>query len=133
MPQAPANKGQKLPPEPLTAGEVKRLMDACVGPSAVTIRNRALIAVVYRSGLRISEAIALMPKGLDPKLGSLRVLHGKGTRSRMVGMDEGGWEVLKTWLTRRKELGLSDGQEVFCTLAGLPLKSAYVRSLLPRL
>jgi len=133
MPTVPANKGLKLPPEPLSADEVGRLMEACAGESGVSVRNRALIAVMYRAGLRISEAIALMPKDLDPRLGTLRVLHGKGDRARVVGMDQGGWLVLERWLACRSRLGLGQGQAVFCTLRGGPLKSAYLRSLLPRL
>ena len=46
------------------------------------IRNRALLAVLFRSGLRISGALALYPKDLDPVGGSLRVLHGKGNKAR---------------------------------------------------
>src|SRR5262249_7599059 len=46
------------------------------------IRNRALLAVLFRSGLRVSEALALFPKDLDPSGGTLRVLHGKGNKAR---------------------------------------------------
>ena len=49
------NKGRKLPPEPLTAQEVKDLLRACSTRAATGVRNRALIAVLYRAGLRISE------------------------------------------------------------------------------
>lgn len=129
----PANKGQKLPPEPLTSGEVKALLDACSQRAPTGVRNRALIVLLYRAGLRISEALALMPKDLDAAAGTLRVLHGKGDRSRLVGLDSGAWAVLQLWLEKRRSQGLTARQRVFCTLQGEPLKAAYVRSLLPRL
>ncbi len=61
----PSNKGKKLPPEPLSADDVKGLIRACSKRASTGIRNRALIAVLYRAGLRIGEALALLPKDLD--------------------------------------------------------------------
>lgn len=51
-------KGTKYPVEPLTRAEVERLLQACSGGATGT-RNRALIGVLWRSGLRVSEALAL--------------------------------------------------------------------------
>ena len=85
----PANKGRKLPPEPLTAEEVKGLIRACSKRASTGVRNRALIVVLYRAGLRISEALALLPKDLDAQASTIRVLHGKGDHDRVVGLDAG--------------------------------------------
>jgi site-specific recombinase XerD len=131
--RTPANKGKKLPAEPLTQEEVKALIRACSMRAQTGIRNRALIVVMYRAGLRVSEALALMPKDLNTDDGSLRVLHGKGDRSRLVGLDTGAMAVLQVWLERRAALGLNGKQRIFCTLKGRPLKTGYVRTLLPRL
>ena len=48
------NRGRRFPPEVLTADEVGHLMDACSRKSVTGIRNRVLIATLYRAGLRIS-------------------------------------------------------------------------------
>src|SRR5580704_16684213 len=56
--KAAPNKGRKFPPEPLTPREVLALIDACARGSA-GMRNRALIALLWRTGLRVSEALAL--------------------------------------------------------------------------
>jgi site-specific recombinase XerD len=61
------------------------------------------------------------------------VLHGKGDKARIVGLDKITWGYVQRWLDRRKELGLNGRQSVFCTLKGEALESAYVRNLLPRL
>lgn len=44
------------------------------------MRNRALIVVLYRGGLRLSEALALHPKDVDAKSGTVTVLRGKGDK-----------------------------------------------------
>ncbi len=129
----PANKGRKLPPEPLSADEVRALIQACSKRAATGVRNRALIVTLYRAGLRISEALALLPKDLDAQAGTIRVLHGKGDHDRVVGLDAGAWAILQLWLDRRAALGINGHARVFSTLKGKPVKSAYVRTLLPRL
>jgi site-specific recombinase XerD len=129
----PWNRGRKLPPEVLTRAEVDALMRACSKRAPTGIRNRALIAVLYRGQLRISEALALKPKDLDRKAGTVRVLHGKGDRSRTIGLDDGAWAILQLWLESRHRLGLSGRHPVFCTLEGKSVLPSYCRSLLSRL
>ena len=129
----PANKGKKLPPEPLSPDEVKGLIRACSKRAATGIRNRALIVVLYRAGLRVSESLALLPKDLDQANSTIRVLHGKGDHDRVVGLDAGAWAILQLWLDRRAAAGINGRSPVFCTLKGKAVKPAYVRALLPRL
>ena len=129
----PANKGRKLPPEPLSPDEVKALIRACSKRAATGIRNRALIVMLYRAGLRISEALALLPKDLDPANSTIRVLHGKGDHDRVVGLDAGAWAILQLWLDRRAAIGINGHSPGVLYPQGPPMKSAYVRTLLPRL
>jgi site-specific recombinase XerD len=129
----PANKGQKLPPEPLTADEMNSLLRTCSHRAPTGIRNKALIVILWRAGLRCTEALSILPKDLDHAHGTIRVLMGKGKRSRVVGLDPEAWAVLQRWLDRRHELGINGRSPVFCTLRGEPLSPQYVRNLLPRL
>jgi site-specific recombinase XerD len=128
-----SNKGRRFPPEILTADEVHRLIRAASNRAPTGIRNRALIVVMYRAGLRVSEALGLRPKDVDRSLGSIRVLQGKGGRARTVGLDPEAFAVLERWLDQRAEKGLNGRHRIFCTLTGKPLETAYVRGLLPRL
>ena len=89
--------------------------------------------MLYRAGLRISEALALFPKDLDAEAGTIRVLHGKGDKARVVGLDAGAWAILEMWLDKRTAAGISGRAPVFCTLKGKPVKPGYVRTLMPRL
>jgi site-specific recombinase XerD len=129
----PSNKGLKLPAEPLTEDEMRRLIRACSNRAPTGIRNRALLVVLYRGGLRLNEALQLFPKDLAGEHCTLRVLHGKGDRARLVGLDDGAWAILQRWMDRRASLGINRHRRVFCTLAGDPLQPSYVRALLPRL
>ena len=61
-------------------------MAACSPSCPTGLRNRALIAVLYRAGLRIAGALDLHPKDLDLASGAIRVLNGQGGRSRTVGI-----------------------------------------------
>lgn len=123
----------RYPTEVLTEDEVGRLMRACSPKAPTGIRNRALIGTLYRGGLRIGEALALRPKDLNQEAGTVRVLRGKGDRSRTVGLDPGAFALVERWLDVRREIGAGARSPVFCTLAGTPMKDAYVRALLPRL
>ena len=129
----PGNKGRTFPPEPLRPREVLALMEACSRGHAGT-RDRALIAVLWRAGLRISEALALLPKDIDLDEGEIRVLHGKGDRARTAAIDPMGCAVVKEWLEDRATLGATRLQAVFCVISnptiGAPMHAAYVRNKL---
>ena len=58
-------------------------------------------------GLRIGEALALHVKDVDLKEGTIQVLHGKGDRHRVVGIDAGARALLQLWTDTRRALGLS--------------------------
>jgi site-specific recombinase XerD len=87
---------------------------------------------MYRGGLRIGEAHALKPADVDSRAGTTRVLHGKGVRARVVGLDPGGMAMVDRWIDKRAKLGIRT-RALFCTLDGSPLDPSYVRKLLGRL
>ncbi len=92
-----------------------------------------MIVTLYRAGLRISEALALLPKDLDAEAGTVRVLHGKGDKARLVGIDAGALAEIQRWLDRRSALGISAWKPIFCTLEGGNVSPDYVRGLMKRL
>jgi integrase len=74
---APPNKGQRYPADPPTVEEIILVMRQA-GSGRYADRTRALIAILWRAGLRISEALALTESDLEPKSGSVLVRVGKG-------------------------------------------------------
>ena len=111
---APPNKGLRYPAGPPTVEEIILVMRAA-GPGPYADRVQALIAILWRAGLRIGEALALAETDLDPKTGSVLVRSGKGGKRRMVGMDDWGWEHVARWTEHRIQLPIGP---LFCILAG---------------
>lgn len=122
----------KFAPEVLTEKECKALIRAARDGTPTGLRNAALITVGWRAGLRIAEALFLMPKDIDLETGRILV-YGKGDKWRYVALDSEGCRLVKEWIDKREELGLTRGQKLFCSLEGRPLFQAYIRALLPRL
>jgi len=116
------------PAELYEQSEVAALMDAC-GRSKIGKRNRALIALLAGCGLRIGEALALEPRDVSASTGSIRIRRGKGSKARTVPLDATTEALLDAW----RKVRPPKARTLVSTLAGEPVKDAYVRSLLPRL
>lgn len=135
---APPNKGKRYPVEVLTRGEANRLLGACSARSATGLRNRAMIVVMYRAGLRVAEACSLYPRDVDPDAGTINIRAGKGAQQRIVGLDAQAMAVVARWIERRTKLGFTGRQPLFCTLRrghswGKATNPSYLRELLPEL
>jgi site-specific recombinase XerD len=113
----PRNAGRSYPPTPPTPAEVYALMDACSSTSPAQRRWRAMIAVTWRSALRVSELLDLVDDDLDEREHTLVVRCGKNGKRRVVGMDAGGWEELRPWLTTRDRL-VKAPTRTFCVVEG---------------
>jgi site-specific recombinase XerD len=133
----PPNYGRKYPAEPLSRDEVGLLLGACSRRAPTGVRNRALIVVMWRSGLRVAEALALKPADIDLAAGTVRVLHGKGDRARTVGIDQAAVDVIDRWIQVRRSLGIPPSAPLFCVISeptkGGPLAAAYVREMMKHL
>jgi site-specific recombinase XerD len=112
--RAPRNKGMHYPADPPRVEEIIAVMRAAGGDTH-GLRVRALIAVLWRAGLRISEALALTESDVDAGRGSVLVRHGKGDKRREAGMDDWGFEHLLAWLEQRVQLPIGP---LFCVIDG---------------
>jgi len=116
------------PAESYTTDECRDILDACRN-TWTGKRNKALIVVMWRAGLRLAEALALKRRDIDFTNRTIRVLHGKGNKARTVGTDSQALGAVNDWLRIR---GFGEEEPVFCTREGKPLKQDYVRAMLPR-
>ena len=127
----------KRPPEVYSPEEIKRMIQACGRKSPSGIRNAALVSMLYGAGLRISEALSLIPSDIDLTKGLIRVRHGKNDKYRTCGISPDCEAILLVWLERRKALGFSGRSPIFCGISknawGTALKDAYFRVALPRI
>jgi len=90
----PRNKGLRYPPDAPTVEEIVAVMRQA-GDGVHGARMRALIALLWRTGLRINEALTVTEHDLEPRAGSVLVRHGQGGRRREVGTDPWGWDHLR--------------------------------------
>ena len=84
-------------PKPLTEAEVAALLDAVVGDGAVARRDRAMLEVLYGTGLRISELVGLGLADIDLQSTLLRAF-GKGAKERMVPIGRFARDALAAYL-----------------------------------
>ena len=108
----PPNKGIRYPADPPRVEEIVAVMRQA-GAGIHGARLRGLIVVLWRAGLRISEALSLAERDLDPGRGALLVRNGKGGKRREVGMDEWGWKQLRPWLESRSRMPIG---ALFCVI-----------------
>jgi site-specific recombinase XerD len=93
-----------------------------------------MIAMLVRSGLRVSELLALKPSDLDLDRRSIRLLGTKSGKAQTRGWQPGADDALARWLDVRSRLPkVRNGATLFCRLDGGPVSDDYVRVLLRRL
>ncbi len=128
-------RGKLLPPEVLTEVEIRALIGACSTRGITGHRNRALLAILWRTGVRISEALELRPHDVDFKNGTVRVRLGKGLKPRTTVLsDLDVLPLIERWLEERGKLqAVGQGAPLLCTLKGTSTDPSYARHLLPRL
>ena len=91
-------------PGTLTAGEVERLLAAPDLDTPEGLRDRAMLELLYASGLRISELVTLPVSGINIRQGVVRVV-GKGNKERLVPMGDGALRAIAAyWQHGRREL-----------------------------
>jgi integrase/recombinase XerD len=95
-------RARRLPGN-LSEAEVDRLLDATstvARNEAEALRNTCLMQLLYATGLRVSELVALPVAGIrgDPRM---ILVRGKGGRERMVPLSPPAREALALWLARR--------------------------------
>ena len=94
-------EGVRVPagiPHPLTEAEVGRLLDAVVATDPASLRDRALLELLYATGARISEACGLSLGDVDLDNRLVRVF-GKGAKERVVPFGRTAAAAMREWLT----------------------------------
>ena len=125
-------RAQKLPRD-LSVDEVFALLDRIRESDVASLRDRALLELIYATGLRVGEAVSLDLDDVDAAAGMLRVL-GKGNKERMVPFGEKARTALGAWLDASRALRIRGGDEraVFLNLRGGRLNVRSVRRVLDR-
>jgi integrase len=112
--RVPRNRGRRYPADPPSNEDLLKLLRGCP-PTPTGRRTSAIIILLWRSGLRIGEALMLEERDLDLRSGAIVVRRGKGGKRRIVGMDPWGWHQIEPWLEVRHRLPPGP---VFCVVHG---------------
>ena len=95
-------KAPKRLPKAISVHDVERLLSAAsVGETKASLRDRAIVEVLYGAGARISEAVGLDVDDIDLEQGSVRLL-GKGSKERIVPLGRYARESLTAYTVRAR-------------------------------
>jgi integrase/recombinase XerD len=109
-------------PETLNADAIEKLLDAVRGDDALAVRDRAMLELLYASGLRISELCGARLENFSAEEGFIRVV-GKGNKTRLVPVGSKALEAIQRYLqSARPELvSKRSGAEIFLSVRGKKL------------
>lgn len=104
----PNVKDESLPTgRMIKPGEMRSLLQACYMVDRETgRRDAAILSMMYVTGMRRSEICALAVTDFDPESGEIRIIAGKGNKSRIAYVGGRAKDVIVAWLAER---GLSPG------------------------
>ena len=115
---------KRLPGRILNSQEVEAILREADPATARGLRDRALLELLYATGLRRSEAASLGVYDPDLLRGVLWVRHGKGNRQRVVPLGSRAIAWLDKYLTEaRPELLAADTQALFVSDYGQPMRA----------
>jgi integrase/recombinase XerD len=106
-------------PSMLTFDEVAFLLNSVSADSATSIRNRAMLELLYATGLRVSELINLKFSNINLQDCFLRII-GKGSKERIVPFGQKAKNFINIYLSQRKQ-SLSEDDSLFISRLGKKL------------
>lgn len=123
----PGARRPKRQPKILEKAEVEALLRQPNTRCLTGLRNRAILELMYRAGLRVGEICALRPGDIRWEARETLV-RGKGQRERTVPLEERSVHLLELWAEKRP----STRSAFFCTLQGGRMSSRYIQQMVKR-
>jgi integrase/recombinase XerC len=126
-----APKAARQLPKALTVEQVQRLLDAKAAATPALARDRAMFELLYSSGLRLGELVALDAEDgrLDLREGEVTVI-GKGGKTRAVPVGARAREALREWLKLRTQLAAPGERALFVGARGARIAPGTVQARL---
>jgi integrase/recombinase XerD len=104
-------------PKALSAEQVGRLLSSPVGDAPAVLRDRALLEVLYATGLRISELVGLDLDDVDAEDRLVRC-RGKGEKDRVVPLGRQAANAVEAWRVRGRPAFTPRSAALFCNVRG---------------
>ena len=125
-------KLQKKLPNFLYLDEITRVINAAKGDAPIVLRDRAILELLYATGIRVSEMIRLRADDLDLTEGEMRVF-GKGRKERIVIMGSHAIRALREYRDiGRPKLNKRGMKQLFISREGTPLTDRSVQRVVGR-
>jgi integrase/recombinase XerC len=121
-----APKGKKRLPDNLDADRMARLLQIS-GDGPIVDRDRAILELLYSSGLRLAELIDLNLGDVDMHDATVHVT-GKGNKDRIVPVGRHALKALRQWAITRPDLAAADEKALFVSNRGSRISSRSVQS-----
>lgn len=129
-----ADEEEPLLIAPLEESDVAQLIESLPRTTAIDLRNRAQIELLYSCGLRIDESLSLDVRDVDLQENILYVRHGKGSKARTLPLMRGVAAALRDYLDVRRSLLMGpDSGALLLNQFGQRLKQRTFRLWLRRL
>ena len=111
-------RGEKKLPQILTGREVEQLLTQPVCADAKGYRDKAMLEVMYATGIRVTELIDLNISDVNLELGAIKCAHGK--KSRIIPLYPAALKALTTYVKeiRGAMLAIPDEQALFVNVGG---------------
>ena len=121
-------------PETLNELQVEQLIESIDTKVPLGWRDRAMVELLYASGLRISELANARLENFDPNEGTVRVV-GKGNKMRIVPVGRKACEALASYLSmeRPKLVKRRSGSEIFLSERGTKLTTARIWQIVKKI
>lgn len=104
-------KSQKKIPDALTFDEATRLLNQPQGKDAKSIRDKAMLELLYATGIRVSELISLNLEDINSQLGYLQCV-GQASKHRIIAIPQVALQHLDNYLKKaREKLVRNSGEE----------------------
>jgi site-specific recombinase XerD len=128
--EAPEVK-RSIPKNVMSPGEMESILKSISGTSLLKLRDKAIVEVLYSTGLRLSELTGLDIADIDLNAGILRVQKGKGGRDRQTVLNPSSVSALRTYLQRRKQTP-DETNALWINYLGERLSGQWIRIILLR-
>ena len=127
----PAPKRERYLPPHLSVDEMFRVLDGTRALSPLTCRDRAILELLYSTGIRVSELVALDWRHVDRRAQAARVL-GKGRKERIVPVGATALDALEDYRRRWPASARRDADAVFLNARGTRITVRSVARIVAR-
>lgn len=115
-PAIPKRARKRRLPKTLSRDEVERLLGQPNLNAATGLRDRCMLELMYRAGMRVGEVCALEPRNVDTAVGTVEIVDAKGGDRTARFNQAIVSPLLEQWKRERRRLGFGRARHLFCTI-----------------